>query len=115
MVKKLTTSEFKNTQPARYALIVRGLFDNVDDVTLYGLYCAYFKEYCAHVSFADKQHLQDPFTLLYFLENSVTALFDYDSELWACYSCVEDFQYDRSRIINMRSKYYTNVMMADIG
>lgn len=110
MKKNSTTTDFKDSQPARYSLIVRGLFDNVDDVTLYALFCAYFKEYCAHTSFADDKHLQNPFTLLYFLENAVTTLFDYDSDLWGCYSCVEDYEYDRHRIINMRSKYYTNVM-----
>lgn len=114
MIRTLSTTEFKQAQPARYELIIHGLFDHVDDTELFNLFCDYFNEYCEHTAYECADNMHDHFVLLYNLEHAVTTLFDYDNDLWDCFENVRQFELDRIRIIQASQKYFSKRMLANL-
>lgn len=114
MIETISKAEFKQSQPARYDLIVNGLFDKVDDTELYNLYCDYFNEYCEHSAAGSADNMNDHFKLLCYVEKSITTLFDYDTDLWDCYENVRQFELDRIRVIQASQKYISKRLLADL-
>lgn len=106
MNKLMNDLDFMKSQPARYELVIHGLFDKVEEPEFFNLFSDYFEEYCEHTAYGSAEAIRDNFVLLYNLEHAVTTLFDYDSDLWLCYPSVTAFEKDRIKVIRTSQKYY---------
>lgn len=114
MKATMTDKEFIHAQPARWELIVHGLFDHVEDTELFNLFCDYFNEYCEHTTYGSAENITNHFALLYNVEHSITTLFDFDNDLWRCYENAVQLERDRIRVIRASQKYVNKRLLADL-
>lgn len=106
MEKKDFNKSFIGTraqQPARQALIIKGLWAELNGDGLMTLWINYYAEFCKAKgrNYVPKSYWE----LLAVVADAIDTIMLYDKDLPACYASAEDFRYDILRIKVVASEW----------